>query len=147
MTKKFILNFLRPQVKPITIPPRDEVVANVEESVETSSETFAAVVKRMEEAEEAQNKLKMEVEEAEALAEAETQKYADKLQMLLKNNAILRRKKQRALELAREAREWYLSQKAALEEAENDEDMSTPIEPNAVDDAIDEVQAENAIEN
>ena len=105
MTKKFILNFLRPQVKPITIPPRDEVVANVEESVETSSETFAAVVKRMEEAEEAQNKLKMEVEEAEVLAEAETQKYADKLQMLLKNNAILRRKKQRALELAREARE------------------------------------------
>ena len=137
---------MRPRVEPINIPPRHETVGNVEESVETASETFQAVANRMKEAQEMEAQLKMEVEEAEALAREETQKYANKLQALFKKNEILRQKKLRSLETARAAKERYMREKAAFDAAESDEGMSTPIEPNAVDNAIDEVQAGKDIE-
>ena len=71
-------------MEPINIPPRHQTVGNVEESVETASETFQAVANRMKEAQEMEAQLKMEVEEAETLAREETQKYANKLQALFK---------------------------------------------------------------
>ena len=62
--------------------------------------------------------------------------------MLLKNNKILRQRKEKALKIARMAKEEYLKQKEGLEGTENDVSMSTPLEPNDVDKAIEEVQAE-----
>ena len=66
--------------------------------------------------------------------------------LCLKKNEILRQKKLRSLETARAAKERYMREKAAFDAAESDEGMSTPIEPNAVDNAIDEVQAGKDIE-
>ena len=63
--------------------------------------------------------------------------------MLLKNNKILRQRKEKALKIARMAKEEYLKQKEGLEGADSDVSMSTPLEPNDVDKAIEEVQAEN----
>ena len=62
--------------------------------------------------------------------------------MLLKNNEILRQRKENALKVARMAKEEYLKQKEGLEGTENDVSMSTPLEPNDVDKVIEEVQAE-----
>ena len=65
------------------------------------------------------------------------------MQVLLKNNEILRQRKENALKVARMAKEEYLKQKEGLEGADSDVSMSTPLEPNDVDKAIEEVQAEN----
>ena len=82
------------------------------------------------------------MEEAEAFALKETQKYADVLQVLLKNNEVLRQRKEKALKIARMAKEKYLKQKEELDGTESDVSMSTPLEANDVDKAIEEVQAE-----
>ena len=63
--------------------------------------------------------------------------------MLLKNNEILRQRKENALKVARMAKEEYLKQKEGLEGTDSDVSMSTLLEPNDVDKAIEEVQAEN----
>ena len=118
----------------INVPSRRAEGVSVPSNSEGSGETLAAIKKRLEEVKKENEELKMEVEDAETRAENETQKYANEIALLLKQNNELRKRKQKAENefiLAKEARSKARSE--MLEEQPKDVNMQDPDVPKSND--------------